>query len=45
MEAGTRIDLRPRKFYLTNDEAQTVVLSNGMKIPILHDGPLPHIPV
>ena len=45
MEAGTRINLRPRKFYPDENNAQTVSLPNGIKIPILHNGPLPYIPV
>ena len=45
MEAGTMIDLCPRKFYPDIDQAQTIVLPNGVIIPISHDGPLPYIPV
>ena len=43
MEAGTLIDLRPKNFFGNHDTAQTLQLSNGCLIPILHDGPLPFI--
>ena len=45
MEADTKIDLRPRKFYPDDESAQTITFANGLSIPIEHDGPLPFIHV
>ena len=43
MEAGTSMDLRLKKFYPNDDNAQKIISSMKLKPPILHDGPLPFI--
>lgn len=44
-EEGVRIDLRPKRYYKDDVNAQSITLANGVNIPVLYDGVLPYIPV
>ena len=41
MEADTKIDLRPIRFYLDDEMAQMITFGNGLVLSIKYEGPLP----
>ena len=42
---GIKIDLCPKLYYGEDGQTQTITFPNGIVLPILYEGVLPHIPV
>ena len=44
-ENGTKIDLRPSRYYPNDWSAQKMTFDDGTVIPIQYDGVLPYLPI